>query len=94
MSELRPLESWKRRMLAVGVLLVLLGSVAMVGGGLQAGRAQYVAGGDDGTIGLWVGTVGTLAVVTGIVVAKLGLVGPYPKHLAHLAPPVGPEVED
>lgn len=88
------LASWKRRMVGLGLLLVLVGSVAMVGGGLQAGRAQYVAGGDDGTLGLWVGTVGTLAVVTGVVVAKLGLMGPYPKQYAHEAPPVGPEVED
>lgn len=87
------LASWKRRMLALGVLLLVVGAVAMVGGGLYAGKQQYGAGG-DAMAGIWVGTFGTLGVITGVVVAKLGLMGPYPKHLQHEAPPVGPEVED
>jgi hypothetical protein len=74
--------SWRRAMVAGGILLLLLGATMMIGGGLYAGRQQYTP--DDGgnvMAGIWVGTFGTLGVVTGVVVLKLGLMGPYPAHL-------------
>lgn len=95
MTEPSPgLRSWKRRMLAAGLVLLALGAVAMVGGGLYAGRQQYQGAGGDVMAGIWVGTFGTLAVITGVVLAKLGLFGPYPRQFAHEAPAVGPEVDD
>lgn len=87
------LQAWKRRMVAGGALLLLVGAVAMIGGGLYAGREQYTPGGDVMT-GIWVGTFGTLGVITGVVVAKLGLFGPYPPKYAHEMTAVGPEVEE
>ena len=87
------LASWRRNMMIGGVLLLLVGATLMVGGGLSAGRAQYSPGGDVMT-GIWVGTAGTLGVVAGVVLMKLGLFGPYPKQFAHLWPPQGPEVEE
>ncbi len=87
------LASWRRTMLSIGALLLLVGAVAMVGGGLYAGKQQYEPGGDV-MAGIWVGTAGTLAVVTGVVLLKLGLLGPYPKQFADQMPTVGPEVED
>lgn len=82
------LRVWRRAMIASGVALLLVGATLMVGGGLYAGRQQYTP--DDGgnvMAGIWVGTFGTLGVVTGVVLLKLGLMGPYPKHLRAEAPP-------
>ena len=76
------LRRWRRTMFVLGTLLTLVGSVLMVGGGLYAGRAQYEPGGDVMT-GIWVGTGGTLGVVTGVVLLKLAVLGPYPKQYAH-----------
>ena len=87
------LASWRRGMMALGAFLLFVGAAAMVGGGLYAGKQQYRAGGDV-MAGIWVGTAGTLAVVTGVVMLKLGLMGPYPKQYAGELPPVGPEVDD
>ena len=89
------LASWRRAMVACGILLLLLGAIMMVGGGLYAGRQQYDpdAGGDV-MAGIWVGTFGTLGVVAGVVCLKLSLFGPYPKEHAHQLPAVGPEVDE
>lgn len=82
------LRRWRRLMAAVGIGLLLVGAVLMIGGGLYAGRQQYDpdAGGNV-MLGIWVGTFGTLGVVTGVVLLKLGLMGPYPRHLRSQAPP-------
>ena len=87
------LASWRRNMGIAGIVLLLVGATLMVGGGLYAGREGYAAGGDVMT-GIWVGTIGTLGVVSGVVLLKLGLMGPYPKAYADRLPPVGPEVDD
>lgn len=87
------LQAWRKGMFAAGAGLLLLGAVAMVGGGLYAGKQQYHADGDVMT-GIWVGTFGTLAVVTGVVLLKLSLFGPYPRQYADQLPDVGPEVDD
>ena len=89
----RTLQSWRRTMFAAGALLTLVGAVLMVGGGLYAGRQQYHADGDV-MAGIWAGTAGTLGVVTGVVLLKLAVLGPYPKQYAHELPPVGPEVDN
>ena len=82
------LRTWRRAMAGSGIVLLLVGATLMVGGGLYAGRQQYTP--DDGgnaMAGIWVGTFGTLGVVTGVVLLKLGFMGPYPAHLRSQTPP-------
>jgi hypothetical protein len=87
------LATWRRAMLASGAVLLLVGVVAMVGGGLYAGREQYEGASGDIMTGIWVGSFGTLAVVTGVVLGKLALFGPVPRSMQHEAPSMGPDVE-
>ena len=75
------LATWRRTMFAVGGAFLLLGAVLMVGGGLYAGRAQYDASGGVVMAGIWAGTVGTLGVVSGVVMLKLAVFGPVPKSM-------------
>lgn len=75
-------------MAVIGIGLLLVGATLMIGGGMYAGREQYDPDrGGDVMAGIWVGTFGTLGVVTGVVLLKLGLMGPYPRHLRAQAPP-------
>ena len=82
------LRTWRRTMAVLGIGLLLIGATMMVGGGLYAGRQQYDPDvGGNVMAGIWVGTFGTLGVVTGVVLLKLGLMGPYPQHLRSQVPP-------
>lgn len=87
------LAAWRRSMFLAGAALLLAGAVAMVGGGLYAGKQQYAPGGDVMT-GIWVGTFGTLGVVGGVVLLKLAVLGPYPARYADQQPAFGPEVDE
>ena len=87
------LRTWRRAMFAAGAVLLVAGAVLMVGGGLAAGRAQYGNGGDV-MAGIWTGTVGTLFVVTGVVLLKLAAFGPVPESMRHELPVREVEVDD
>lgn len=69
------LQSWRKAMFVGGAILLLVGSTLMVGGGLYAG--QHLD--SNAMRGIWVASAGTLGVVTGAVMAKLALFGPYPQ---------------
>ena len=80
-------------MAIAGAALLVVGAVMMIGGGLAAGRAQYGNGGDV-MAGIWVGTFGTLFVVTGVVLLKLAVFGPVPASMRHELPVREVEVDD
>lgn len=83
------LVTWRRTMFVSGLLLLLAGVVAMVGGGLYAGLRLDASA----MRGIWVGTVGTLAVVTGVVLLKLAVFGPVPASMRAEAQ-AEPEAQD
>lgn len=77
------LKAWRRRMFAVGILLLVAGSVVMMGGGLYAGMQQ-----DDSALrGIWVASGGAVAIVVGGVFLKGALFGPFPADLLKEAQP-------
>ncbi|MEK6974710.1 MAG: hypothetical protein AABY18_00045 [Candidatus Thermoplasmatota archaeon] len=83
------LRTWRRTMFAVGATLLVAGATLMVGGGLYAGQHLDA----EAMRGIWVGSAGTLGVVTGVVLLKLALFGPVPKSMLAEAA-LQPEVDD